>query len=136
LGGIQVYGYVHNTNGWIDEFGLAGCSPSIQNQRRKAVKKAWKQEQDLVNKTGRGTRNWTKPELQELKTTGKVKGYEGHHINNVANNPKLAGNPDNIKFVKGRKEHLDEHGGSFQNSTSGPLIQRNKIINEYGSENN
>ena len=58
------------------------------------------------------------------KENGKIKGYEGHHINNVKDHPELARNPDNIKFLKGRREHLDEHGGNFKNKTSGDLINR------------
>ena len=48
---------------------------------QKAVKDAWKAEKRLVERTGRGSRRWTKKELKELKETGKVKAYEGHHIN-------------------------------------------------------
>jgi hypothetical protein len=65
--------------------------------------------------------------MKELKETGKVEGYEGHHVNNVADNPKLAGDPNNIKFVKGRNEHLSEHGGNFKNTTSGDLIYRDEM---------
>ncbi|MBQ9100985.1 MAG: hypothetical protein IJY54_06375 [Paludibacteraceae bacterium] len=56
---------------------------SIESQRIKAVKQAWKDEKNLVEKTGRGTRLWNKSEKKELLETGKVKGYEGHHINSV-----------------------------------------------------
>jgi len=77
-----------------------------------------------VKRTGRGTRNWTPKEKKELLETGKVKGYQGHHINSVKSHPELAGNANNIKFVKGTAEHLKEHGGSFRNPTSGPTIQR------------
>lgn len=55
---------------------------------------------------------------------GKVKGYEGHHINNVRDRPDLAGNPDNIRFVKGRSEHLKEHDGNWRNPTKGKLLKR------------
>ena len=92
--------------------------------RRAAVRKAWSQEKALVELTGKGTRNWSKKEIQELLEKGKVKGYQGHHINSVNGNARLAGNPDNIKFVKGSKGNLAEHGGNFQNPTSGPLISR------------
>jgi RHS repeat-associated protein len=113
------YRFAPNIFGWSDPFGL-----SCRSARRRAVKKAWKEERALVQRTGVGTRAWTKAEKKELLAAGKVKGYEGHHINNVATHPHLAGNPDNIKFVKGRSEHLKEHGGNFQNPTSGPLLTR------------
>lgn len=71
-----------------------------------------------------GTGPWTKAEKKELLETGKVKGYQGHHVNSVKDNAEMAGNPDNIKFVKGRTDHLAEHGGNFRNPTYGNLISR------------
>ena len=53
-----------------------------------------------MERIGRGSRRWTKKELKELKETGKVKGYEGHHINSVKGHPEYAGDPSNIEFVK------------------------------------
>jgi RHS repeat-associated protein len=106
------------------EEGAEAAKVSLEAQRTAAVREAWKQEKTLVEETGRGTRPWTTAELQELRETGKVSGYEGHHINSVNGHPELAGNPDNIKFVKGRVEHLAEHGGNFRNQTSGELVDR------------
>jgi RHS repeat-associated protein len=97
----------------------------LANARRRAVAQAWRQEQELVRRTGRGTREWSAAEKDELLRTGKVKGYEGHHINNVEDHPNLAGDPDNIEFVLGRAEHLDRHGGHFRNPSSGPTMNRN-----------
>jgi RHS repeat-associated protein len=100
---------------------------SLDNQRRSAVRQAWKQEQQLVATTGRGTVDWTPAQKAELLQTGKVSGFEGHHINNVADHPELAGNPNNIKFVEGRAGNLAEHGGNFQNATSGELMSRTSV---------
>lgn len=47
-----------------------------------------------------------------------------NHINSVKGNPRLARTPDNIEFVKGRKEHLARHDNNFQNPTSGSLKNR------------
>lgn len=60
-------------------------------------------------------------------------GYAGHHVNNVKDYPNLAVEADNIKFVKRKGEHLAEHGGNFRNTTSGPLIDRKKMIEEHQS---
>ena len=90
-----------------------------------AVKKARKEEKSLVEKTGRGTRPWKPNEIKELKKTGKVKGYEGHHIKDVKTHPQEAGNPNNIKFVKGRKGYIKEHNVNFRNPTDGEFINRN-----------
>lgn len=101
-------------------------SPSIEALRQKGVKKAWEQERELVAKTGEGTRRWTEVEKKELLETGKVEGYEGHHINNVKGSLELASEPDNVEFVKGRKEHIKKHNGNFRNKTNGELIKRRK----------
>lgn len=97
---------------------------TIKSDRQAGVREAWQQEVELVNRTGQGTRQWTPDELRELRDTGKVSGYEGHHINSVNGSPELARNPDNIKFVRGRAGNLAEHGGNFRNPTSGSFIRR------------
>lgn len=97
---------------------------AIEAARKAAVRKAWKQEKKLVQETGEGSRRWTKAEKAELLEKGKVKGYEGHHINDVHTNPELARDPNNIEFVRGRSEHLERHGGNFRNPTSGDMMKR------------
>jgi hypothetical protein len=52
-----------------------------------------------------------------------VPGYHGHHINNVADNPDLAGEPNNIRFLT-PSEHFQTHENNWQNATSGPLVNR------------
>lgn len=71
-----------------------------------------------------GTVNWTAAEKTELLQTGKVSGYQGHHINSVNGHPELARDPNNIKFVKGGGGNLAEHGGNFRNPTTGELMNR------------
>jgi RHS repeat-associated protein len=105
----------------------AKSTKSIANSRRAAVRKAWKDEQQMVKEKGYGIKTWSKAELEELLKTGKVKGYEGHHINNVKHHPDLAGNPNNVIFAN-RKEHLALHGGNFRNETHGKLLKRNTQI--------
>ncbi len=96
--------------------------------RQKAVKNAWAQEKPLVQ-AGEGTRKWTTLQRRELVRTGKVKGFEGHHIKSVnGHTKKWAGDPRNIKFVT-RKEHIREHKGNFRNETKGNLIDRQKLLN-------
>ena len=97
---------------------------NLKYLRQKAVKDAWKAEKRLVERTGRGSRRWTKKELKELKETGKVKSYEGHHINSVKGHPEDAGDPSNIEFVKKGGEHLSRHNGNYRNPSSGKKINR------------
>ena len=94
-------------------------------QRQKAVKQAWENERKYVIRNNRGTQEWSEAEMVELIRTGKVNGYEGHHINSVKNNPELVGTPGNIIFMK-RGEHLKTHGGNWRNQTEGELVDRSK----------
>ena len=101
----------------------------IRNARKTGVRRAWAQELKLLRETGNTFTEFTAKEKDELLRTGKVSGYEGHHINSVQSSAKTSDlemmmNPDNIKFVKGRKAHIDEHGGDWHNETSGPLLDR------------
>lgn len=80
--------------------------------------------------TGKGTYQWTDAQKAELLKTGRVKGFEGHHINNVEAHPDLAATPDNIKFVDGRIEHLQEHNGNFQNPTTGLMLDRSSRLEQ------
>jgi len=95
----------------------------VEKERRKAVKEAWQQEKNLVEETGRGTKKWDASQKKELLEKGKVKGQEGHHIDNVKDHPEKAGDPNNIEFVT-RKEHLQKHDGNFKNKTTGPAKER------------
>ena len=95
----------------------------LSYERQKAVKEAWKVEKELVEKTGNGTRDWTKAEKEELLNTGKVKDYISHHIKSVKGHPECAGNKNNIEFVK-KSEHLQKHNGNYRNPTDGKFIDR------------
>ncbi len=87
--------------------------------RSRAVSQAWKNELNnvLEGKTGI-SRVWKDYEIDELIETGKVKGYQGHHMKSVKGYPELAGDPSNIQFLK-RSEHLRAHGGNWRNITHG-----------------
>lgn len=91
-------------------------SNSTQSTRGSAVRRAWRSEVDLVQNTGKGTRDWTDAEIEELLATGKVKGYVGHHMKSVKGYPGLAGDPANIQFLT-PQEHLQAHGGNWRNIT-------------------
>ncbi len=93
-----------------------------QSTRSRVVREAWANEVELVRETGQGTRKWTQAEIDELLTTGKVKGYQGHHMKSVKGYPHLAGDPDNIQFLT-RKEHLLAHGGNWRNITHGRYVE-------------
>lgn len=74
-------------------------------------------------------------QCQEIKETGKVRGAEGHHQKNVADHPEDQGDPDNIKFYKSRKEHLEKgHNGDFHNSSDAPKIDKDKMLKKTNSK--
>jgi len=103
---------------------LAGETP-LPGTRGAGVKRAAKAEVDLVKRTGKGTVDWTPEEIASIQAEGRLpQGTVGHHINNVDQFPDWAGDPRNIKFVRGQAGNLAEHGGNFQNPTTGPLIDR------------
>ena len=90
---------------------------SIDADRQAAVREAWRQEAERA-RNGQPTKTpFTADELRELRDTGKVSGYEGHHTESVSGNPQVARDASKIKFVKGRAAHLAEHGGNWRNRT-------------------
>jgi len=95
----------------------------VEKLRQAAVRQAWKEEREVVLRSGRGTRQWTEAEKQVLRKEGKVPGYEGHHVRNVYDHLLEAGNADNIRFFT-KSEHLAEHAGDWRNMTTGPLVNR------------
>jgi len=127
IGGVQiaccVVGGAQGLHALRGKLFVAKTTQNINYLRRVAVKNAWKQEANLVQRTGRGTRPWTKANTRELLQNGKVKGFQGHHIRSVNGNPEWAGNANNISFQT-RSEHLQTHGGNWRNPTWGELIKR------------
>ena len=117
---LNLYRYPSNPESYPDRDG----HQSLDALRRAAVREAWKREQARVAAGKPGSVNWTAAQKAELLQTGRVSGFEGHHINSVNGNPKLAGDPRNIKFVEGRAGNLAEHGGNFRNVTTGKLMNR------------
>ena len=94
--------------------------------RNDGVALAWDYEQSLVE-LGAGSRDWTSNQMQELLEYGSVSGIEGHHINSVAEHPKLQAEADNIDFLT-RQEHFQAHEGDWRNPTSGELYDRRVLI--------
>ncbi|NCD09430.1 MAG: hypothetical protein EOL98_08395 [Negativicutes bacterium] len=111
-------------------------SGSIQNDafRDKGVELAWKYEKAELQMDGDGTRAWSQDQRQEIFEKGRVRNFEGHHINSVGDNPSQQANPDNVEFLEehrkgaGTREHFDKHGRNWRNQTEGDLIDRNDRI--------
>lgn len=112
---IHVYNF--NVEGFHTYY-VSNTGVLVHNScRGNAVRKAWKNEYNNVKSGGNGlTRSWSPAERAELIKTGKVHGYQGHHIKSVKGFPGLAGDPTNIQFLT-RAEHLQAHSGNWRNIT-------------------
>ncbi|ALZ64710.1 hypothetical protein FORC13_p225 (plasmid) [Bacillus cereus] len=95
----------------------------MKSIRDQGVRHAWKQERNMIIKTGKGARNWSNKRKAEIVRKGKAKGFHGHHINSVKSNPYSTANPRNIKFLT-PKQHINAHKGSWRNPTKGKFIYR------------
>lgn len=92
---------------------------ALNAARIRAVNQAWKNEAELV-KEGKGTRQWTKEEQEEMLSNPnhKVTNYHGHHMKSVNGHEEWAGDPKNIQFLT-REEHMEAHQNCTQNQTNG-----------------
>lgn len=108
-------------------------------ERNKAIRKAWEREQQLVRE-GKGTRDWTKEQQQDILDPDKGKAYddqgrafEGQHMKSAAEYPEYQGDPDNIQFLT-RDEHLEAHKGSWQNPSNWYYDPMTKEFHDFGED--
>ena len=106
-------------------------------ERNKAIRLAWEREQKLVSE-GRGTRNWSKEQQQDILDPDKGKAYdengrafEGQHMKSAAEYPEYQGDPDNIQFLT-REEHLEAHKGNWHNPTNWFYNPETKEFIDFG----
>lgn len=90
-------------------------------ESNKAILAAWNTEQELVQE-GKGTREWTPEQQQDILEKGKAydengKAFEGQHMKSAERYPEYQGEPGNIQFLT-RAEHLEAHDGNWQNPTN------------------
>jgi hypothetical protein len=108
--------------------------PRSDTLRVKGQNLAWQYERAEIEMGGSGTHDWTPAQRQEILDNGTVRSFEPHHINSVAEHPKLQADPDNIRFLEehrdgsGVREHFDAHGRNWRNPTEGPLIDRDQRL--------
>lgn len=90
-------------------------------ESNKAILAGWNKEQELVQK-GKGTREWTLKQQQDILEKGKAYdddgvAFQGQHMKSAEMYPEYQGDPRNIQFLT-REEHLEAHGGSWRNPTN------------------
>lgn len=100
------------------EYEMFGDPRGFSYQRNVAVKDAWEQERQLVLQ-GKGTRDWTVSQQEELIRTGKVSGFDGSHMLDASSNPAIASNPDNIQMLTYEEHIYGAHDGNTRNPTTG-----------------
>ena len=105
------------------------------SEANKAIRKAWQLEQERVLE-GKGTRDWTPEQQQDIIDKGKAydddgKAFHGQHMKSAEKYPELQGDPDNIQFLT-PKEHLDAHRGNWQNPTNWYYDPVTHEFNDFG----
>ena len=103
----------------------------------KAIRIAWQQEQERV-KEGKGTRDWTPEQQQDIIIKGKAydingKAYEGQHMKSAEKYPEYQGDPNNIQFLD-RNEHFDAHLGDWKTPTNWYYDPVTKQFTDFGEE--
>lgn len=103
---------------------------ALNKARVNAVRQAWVNESNLVAQ-GKCTRQWSKSEVTELNSRGRVSGYAGHHMKSVKAYPQYAGNPDNIQFLT-TKEHIAQaHNNNTKAATNGYYNPQTKTTQQF-----
>lgn len=90
-------------------------------ESNKAILAAWNKEQELVQK-GKGTREWTLEQQQDILEKGKAYdedgvAFQGQHMKSAEMYPEYQGDPRNIQFLT-RAEHLEAHDRNWRNPTN------------------
>lgn len=105
------------------------------SEANKAIATAWNNEKQLVCE-GKGTRNWTQEQQQDILDKGKAyddngRAFEGQHMKSVEKYPEYQGDPKNIQFLT-KQEHLEAHQGSWLNPTNWYFDPSTKQITDFG----
>lgn len=90
-------------------------------ESNKAILAAWNKEQELVQE-GKGTREWTPKQQQDILEKGKAYdddgvAFQGQHMKSAEMYLEYQGDPGNIQFLT-RAEHLEAHNGNWRNPTN------------------
>lgn len=100
----------------------------------RAIRKAWKRERELVI-AGKGSRNWTPEQREQLITKGKVydddgKAFIGQHMKSVSGFPDNQGDSDNIQLLS-LEEHFEAHKRNWQTVTNWYYDPDTKIFYDF-----
>jgi hypothetical protein len=113
-------------------------TPPLSGTRQTGIDRAWRQEVELIKKTGKGTAAWTADEIAAINAGKDYRdlGYTGHHINKVSDFPAWQGDPRNIAFLKQGvgESHMGvgHPGGTRAPQPTGDLIDRQAMLDKLG----
>lgn len=104
-------------------------------ESNKAILAAWNKEQELVQE-GKGTRDWTPKQQQDILEKGKAYddngvAFQGQHMKSAEMYPEYQGDPGNIQFLT-RAEHLEAHNGNWRNPTNWYFNPVTKMKLDFG----
>ena len=104
-------------------------------ESNKAILAARNKEQELVQK-GKGTREWTPQQQQDILDKGKAYdedgvAFQGQHMKSAEMYPEYQGDPGNIQFLT-RAEHLEAHNGNWRNPTNWYFNPLTKEKTDFG----
>lgn len=106
-------------------------------ESNKAILAAWNKEQELVQ-GGKGTREWTPKQQQDILEKGKAYddagvAFQGQHMKSAEMYPEYQGDPGNIQFLT-RAEHLEAHNGNWRNPTNWYFNPVTKETFDFGND--
>lgn len=113
--------------------------PSADSMRRSGVNQMWNYLRGEAQMGGNSS-GFTPEQQQELLERGKIRNFEGHHINSVDSHPNLQSNPDNVipleehRYGDGPRDHFEAHAKNWRNPTEGPLVDRNQILKDTNDQ--
>lgn len=118
---------------------LLANNPSSDSMRNIGVSQMWdylKAEAQM----GGNSSGFTPEQQRELLERGRIRNFEGHHINSVDAHPGLQANPDNVapleehRFNNGPRDHFAAHNNNWRNPTEGQLLDRNQVLTETNNQ--
>ena len=114
---------------------LLANNPSSDAMRNIGVSQMWDYLKAEAQMCGNSS-SFTPEQQRELLERGKIRNFEGHHINSVDAHPDLQANPDNVvpleehRYGDGPRDHFAVHNNNWRNPTEGQILDRNQILTE------
>jgi transposase len=118
---------IANRSATMKEYKNYEMTKRLNDRRKQAVDRFWRQERKRLLQSLPTTRSWTTEQRQDILAGRKPKYHgrtiQGHHTYSVNKYPHLA-NRHEVIYPATFEEHLyGWHGGNFKNSKPGEMIR-------------